>query len=154
LKSVQQKILTDILEKIPMHPAAHAFIKGRSIRTFVAPHVGKNVVLRLDLQDYFPSFGRARIQAMFRTLGYPERVAGLLGGIVQIPPRVSSGRLAGPKSGPPPTGMPDFYMADIISRKVLQLRLLWRMCVAIDLIAGWQDWQRRLERRTHVMRMI
>lgn len=81
LKSIQRKILTDILEKIPAHPAAHAFNKGRSIRTYVAPHVGRIVVLRLDLQDYFPSFGRARIQAMFRTVGYPERVADLLGGI-------------------------------------------------------------------------
>lgn len=76
LKSIQRRILTDILEKIPAHPAAHAFNKGRSIRTFVAPHVGRNVVLRLGLQDYFSSFGRARIQAMFRTVGYPERVGG------------------------------------------------------------------------------
>jgi hypothetical protein len=35
----------------------------------------------MDLEDFFPSISRARIQALFRTLGYPETVADLLGGI-------------------------------------------------------------------------
>src|SRR6266568_4721054 len=81
LKEMQRLILERILEQVPAHPAAHGFIKGRSIKTFVAPHVGRRVVLRMDLQDFFPSFGAARIQSVFRTLGYPEAVADLLGGI-------------------------------------------------------------------------
>ena len=81
LKDLQRQILMWILEKIPPHPAAHGFVKGRSIQTFVAPHVGRRVVLRMDLRDFFPTFARARIQALFRTLGYPESVADLLGGI-------------------------------------------------------------------------
>jgi hypothetical protein len=81
LKELQRQILTQILENIPPHPAAHGFVKGRSIKTFVDPHVGQRVILRMDLQDFFPSFRAARIQAFFRTLGYPESVAELLGGI-------------------------------------------------------------------------
>ena len=54
LKELQRRILADILDKIPPHPAAHGFVKGRSIRTFVAPHVGQCVVLRMDLRDFFP----------------------------------------------------------------------------------------------------
>ena len=81
LKILQQRILARILEKIPVHPAVHGFVKERSIKTFIAPHVGRRVVLRLDLRDFFPSFSGARIQALFRTIGYPERVADLLGGI-------------------------------------------------------------------------
>jgi len=81
LKDLQRRILMWILEKIPPHPAVHGFVKGRSILTFIAPHVGQRVVLRMDLRDFFPSFARARIQALFRTLGYPESVADLLGGI-------------------------------------------------------------------------
>jgi len=90
LKKMQRQILTSILDKIPIHRAAHGFVKGRSIRTFVAPHVRQRVVLRMDLQDYFPSFRAARIQALFRTLGYPEIVADLLGGICTnaVPRRV------------------------------------------------------------------
>ena len=81
LKELQRRILREILQRIPPHPAAHGFIKGRSIRTFVAPHVGKRVVLRMDARDFFPSFRAARIQALFRTIGYPESVADLLTGI-------------------------------------------------------------------------
>src|SRR6185437_6935701 len=81
LKQLQRQILAGILEKIPPHPAAHGFLKGRSIQTFVAPHVGQRAVLRMDLRDFFPSFAAARIKAFFRTLGYSQSVAGLLGGI-------------------------------------------------------------------------
>lgn len=81
LKGLQRRILTQILDKIPPHPAAQGFVKGRSILTFVTPHVGKRVVLRMDLRDFFPSFAGRRVQALFRTMGYPEAVADLLGGI-------------------------------------------------------------------------
>jgi hypothetical protein len=81
LKWIQQRILKAILAKIPPHPAAHGFVKGRSVKTFAAPHVGQRVVLRMDLRDFFPSIGGARIQTVFRTVGYPESVADLLGGI-------------------------------------------------------------------------
>lgn len=81
LRELQRQILAHILEKVPAHAAVHGFVKGRSIKTFTAPHVGQRVVLRMDLQDFFPSFAAARIQTFFRTLGYPEDVADLLGGI-------------------------------------------------------------------------
>jgi hypothetical protein len=81
LKQMQRKILAAILDSIPVHPAAHGFVKGRSIKTFAEPHVGKRVVLRMDLRDFFPSLHGGRVQAFFRTAGYPERVADLLGGL-------------------------------------------------------------------------
>lgn len=81
LKELQRWILREILEKIPPHPAAHGFVKGRSIATFAAPHVARPVVLKMDLRDFFPSVAGARVQALFRTMGYPETVADLLGGI-------------------------------------------------------------------------
>jgi RNA-directed DNA polymerase len=95
LKELQRKILTLILNKIPSHGAAHGFVKGRSIKTFTAPHVARRVVLRMDLQDFFPSIARARIQTSFRTAGYPEQVADLLGGICTnaTPKRVWEGAL-------------------------------------------------------------
>jgi hypothetical protein len=88
LKEIQRRILNEILEKIPPHAAVHGFVKMRSIKTFAAPHAGTRVVLRMDLRDFFPSFIRARIQSMFRTMGYPESVADLLGGLcTTITPR-------------------------------------------------------------------
>jgi hypothetical protein len=81
LKALQRHILSGILDAIPVHDAVHGFVKGRSIVSFAAPHTGKAVLLRLDLEDFFPASPGARIQALFRTLGYPESVADRLGGI-------------------------------------------------------------------------
>jgi hypothetical protein len=81
LKAIQKLILREILEMIPVHPAVHGFCKGRSILTFAAPHVGQSVVLRMDIEDFFPSIAGVRIQTFFRLAGYPETVADLLGGL-------------------------------------------------------------------------
>ena len=81
LKSVQRKILADILDQIPVHAAAHGFRRGHSVKSFAAPHVGKRVVLRIDLQDFFPTISVAQIEAIFRTVGYLDSVANLLAGI-------------------------------------------------------------------------
>jgi retron-type reverse transcriptase len=81
LKVLQRVILCELLDKIPVHPSAHGFLRGRSIKTFAAPHVGQRVVLRMDLEEFFPSISAARVRAFLRTAGYPDAVADLLGGI-------------------------------------------------------------------------
>lgn len=82
LKAIQRRILAEILNQVPSYySAAHGFVKGRSVRTFAAQHVGQQLVLRMDLQDFFPCISGVRVQALFRTLGYPESVADLLGGL-------------------------------------------------------------------------
>ncbi len=81
LKQIQRQILGEILDRIPAHPAAHGFVPGRSIQTYAEPHVGQHVVLRMDLEDFFPSVSGLRVQAALRVAGYPEHVADLLGGI-------------------------------------------------------------------------
>ncbi len=81
LKAIQQQILEYVLDPVPAHAAAHGFVKGRSAQSFALPHVGQRAVLRMDLRDFFPTLQRARIQSLFRTVGYPERVADLLGGL-------------------------------------------------------------------------
>lgn len=75
LKTVQRKILTEILEKIPPHDAAHGFQEGRSIVTNAKPHVGKAVVLKWDLQNFYPTVGFSRVVAIFRSVGYCREAA-------------------------------------------------------------------------------
>lgn len=93
LKQLQQKILADILNKIPPHSATHGFVAGRSVKTFLTPHLGRRVVLKLDLEDFFPSITGTRVQTLFRMAGYPEPVADLLGGLCTnaVPRRVWNG---------------------------------------------------------------
>jgi RNA-directed DNA polymerase len=88
MKKIQRQILAEILDRVPAHEAAHGFVKGRSIKTFAGPHTGQGVVLRLDLRNFFPSIRRARVQSIFRMLGYPETVADRLGGLcTNVAPR-------------------------------------------------------------------
>src|SRR5260370_25922467 len=81
LKEMQRRILADIIDHIPAHPAAHGFRRGRSIRSYAAPHAGKRLVLRLHLRDFFPSIRASRIHALFRSAGYSLSVARLLTGL-------------------------------------------------------------------------
>lgn len=78
LKAIQRQILDELLAHVPVHAAAHGFCRGHSVQSFVAPHVARQAVLRIDLRDFFPSISQARVAAMFRSVGYPEAVADLL----------------------------------------------------------------------------
>jgi len=75
LKAVQRRLLHEVLDWIPAHDAAHGFTRGRSARSHAAAHVGRLVVVRLDLEDFFASVSAGRVFGIFRTAGYPEPVA-------------------------------------------------------------------------------
>jgi RNA-directed DNA polymerase len=81
LRDIQRKILRGILDPVPVHAAAHGFRQGKSCRTYVEPHIGREMVLRVDLRDFFPSIPAGRVHALFSTLGYPEAVARTLTGL-------------------------------------------------------------------------
>lgn len=75
LREIQRKLLRRILDRVPPHSAAHGFVEGRSPRTFGIPHAGHEVLVSVDLKDFFPSIGIDRIVAIFGALGYPRTVA-------------------------------------------------------------------------------
>ncbi|MEM9533171.1 MAG: reverse transcriptase family protein [Pseudomonadota bacterium] len=81
LKSMQKQLLSEILARIPPHPRAHGFVRGRSIRSYVADHIGQPAVMRFDLKNFFTSVPVPRICRLFQTLGYPPRVASLITGL-------------------------------------------------------------------------
>src|SRR5262249_48802870 len=81
LKAIQRQLLDAVLAHIPPHDAAHGFRPGRSITTFMQPHVGRSLVLKMDLRDFFASITGARVIAVYLTAGYPEAVARLLTGL-------------------------------------------------------------------------
>jgi hypothetical protein len=75
LKHAQRRVLRRILDVIPPHEAAMGFRRGSSVRDFVEPHTGKCLLVRFDLEDFFPSITAARVLRVFLTAGYPEPVA-------------------------------------------------------------------------------
>lgn len=102
LKAAQTRILRAILERVPLHEAAMAFRPNRNIGDNAAAHShpesgGPAVVLRIDLQDFFPSITFKRIAGVFAQLGYNGGVATLLALICTEAPRVEA-TLNGEKS--------------------------------------------------------
>jgi len=78
LKAVQRSLLVQFVDRLPVFEHAHAFRRGRSVRTGAEPHVGKRHVLRLDLKDFFPSITFARVRGYLISLGYSYPVASTL----------------------------------------------------------------------------
>jgi retron-type reverse transcriptase len=70
LRWTQRRILSEILDKVPAHDAAHGFLTGRSTVTNAQPHLGAEVVLKFDLKDFFPTIHYYRVVGLFASLGY------------------------------------------------------------------------------------
>jgi len=78
LKAIQRKIQQRILSCVLPHESAHGFRRHRSVKSFATPHVANDVLLRLDLKDFFLQVSSARVFGIFTLLGYPKEVARLL----------------------------------------------------------------------------
>jgi len=70
LKSIQRRILRRLLQRLKSHPAVTGFERGHSIVTNALPHVNKDVVLRMDIRNFFPSTTAKRVQKYFRRIGW------------------------------------------------------------------------------------
>jgi hypothetical protein len=75
LKAAQTKILREILDRVPPHVSAHGFTTGKSIVTNAKPHVGSRVILKLDLENFYPTITMSRVTGIFRGLGYSREAA-------------------------------------------------------------------------------
>jgi retron-type reverse transcriptase len=78
LSAAQSWVLENVLARLPVEDAAHGFVPGRSTLTNALPHAGRDVVVNLDLEGFFPSIGFARVRHLFRRVGYSGSVATLL----------------------------------------------------------------------------
>jgi retron-type reverse transcriptase len=90
LAGAQQWVLSEILLKLPIEPEAHGFVTGRGIVSNATPHVGKQVVINMDLRDFFPTVTYRRVKGLFHSVGYSEQVATVLALLVTEPPRVAT----------------------------------------------------------------
>jgi len=76
-----QRRLHEILqaEYQPREPT-HGFVIGRNVVSNASPHVGRNLVLNVDLADFFPSINFGRVRGLFLSSPFncPPEVATLL----------------------------------------------------------------------------
>ena len=88
LRKAQNWILKEILEKIKLHPAAMAFRSGVSVLDNASLHTRKEIVLRIDIKDFFPSIVFPRVRGFFESLGYNPGISSVLALICTDSPRV------------------------------------------------------------------
>lgn len=75
LKFVQRWILTNILEKVHLSIYAKAYVKGVTLRHNARFHQNKDVVVTMDIKDFFPSISIGSIVTIFEKIGYLHDVS-------------------------------------------------------------------------------
>lgn len=79
LKNTQRKILEEILSKLPVSEYAHGFLKEKSVVSGAKAHKNKpELLINIDLEDFFPTITFERVRGMFKGFGYSGYVASLL----------------------------------------------------------------------------
>ena len=79
LKQIQRRILRKVLADFQFPVGAHGGIKGRSPRTNAEQHLGKSLVVNIDIRDFFPSVDHRQVAKMFhREFGCGRQTTWLL----------------------------------------------------------------------------
>lgn len=61
LKSIQRWLLANYLCDLPVSNAANGFIKGRGIKRNAQFHLNQPYLLKIDIQNFFPSISQAQV---------------------------------------------------------------------------------------------
>ena len=97
LKQVQRNILHHILEGFTVSPAATAYVKGGSGVKGASLHLGKPLVLKLDIQDFFGSITFPMVLGRgFPAVYFPEPVRVMLTALCCFRQRLPQGAPTSP----------------------------------------------------------
>lgn len=88
LARAQRWILENVVSQVPVTEFAHGFVCGRSTVTNARQHLGRHVVAKLDLREFFPSITFPRVRGLIQSLGYSPAAATVLALLCTEAPRV------------------------------------------------------------------
>lgn len=77
-RRLQRAVLHVILARLRAHPAAVGFERDKSIVDNARRHTKRQVVIKLDVVDFFPRTTTERVEAYFRRVGWNRAAAGIL----------------------------------------------------------------------------
>ena len=75
LKKAQEWILINILNKVAIHEAANGFVPKKSILSNAIPHIDQDIVINMDLKNFFPTITYERVLGIFKVIGYSGQFA-------------------------------------------------------------------------------
>lgn len=96
LKAIQRWILANCVAGVEVHEAAHGFVEGRSIVTNAKQHVGKELVVKMDLRGFFPTITFPRVLGVYLDIGYAYHLALLLTRLTTYDDRLPQGAPTSP----------------------------------------------------------
>lgn len=96
LKQAQRVLLRHLESKIRLNESCHGFRRQHSTYTNALPHVGKRLVINLDIKDFFPSVTINRIYGLLRSLGYEQEELRFLTQLVSYAGRLPQGAPTSP----------------------------------------------------------
>jgi len=76
LKALQKNLLP-VLEKSlkkKIHKCAHAYVRGRSIKTNAIQHAGNKVIVKMDIEKFFDSVTAEHLSPYLRATSYAETI--------------------------------------------------------------------------------
>jgi RNA-directed DNA polymerase len=97
LKKLQRLLLRKVFQRLKIHPAATGFHQKDSIVTHAKRHVGRAIVVRIDIRNFFSSTTEPRLFAYFLKIGWSRRAANTL---LQLTTHQMSGRRCLPQGAP------------------------------------------------------
>ncbi len=97
LKKLQRQLLRRVLAKLKAHPNVTGFERNFSIVSNAVPHVDKEIVIHLDLKDFFTSTTAKRIEQFFRAIGWNSDAAELLTELVTYKGSLPQGAPTSPR---------------------------------------------------------
>lgn len=106
LKYMQRWILDNILYTQKCNSVVTGFVPNKSIVDNARPHINKKYVLKLDIQDFFPSINKDQVFLIFKNFGYTNSLANTLSNICVYQEKLPQGAPSSP------------YIANLVCRKM------------------------------------
>ncbi|EGO9008664.1 RNA-directed DNA polymerase [Enterococcus faecalis] len=106
LKYMQRWILDNILYSQECNNEVTGFVPSKSIIDNAKPHIGQKYILKLDIQDFFPSISKIRVFLMFKHFGYTNDLSNTLSNICIYKNELPQGAPSSP------------YIANLVCKKM------------------------------------
>lgn len=149
-KDLQRRILWRLLARLKAHPAAHAYERGLSVATNAAQHSRQQVVLKMDLKDFFGRTSAGRVETYFRRIGWNKEAAALLTRFVTT----NGGLPQGAPTSPRLANLVNISLDRNIARVAARTKGTYTRYADDITISFPEDWPRKLREVVHAVRRI
>lgn len=97
LKELQGRLAYSIFNKLPRHEANFAYMKGKNIKMAAEKMSGNDILIRIDLKDFFPSHGEWYIKERLHAItGYPKELCWFMARLCTLHKKLPQGAVTSP----------------------------------------------------------